>query len=116
MKVMNRLPFKYLPIQRNFAHHNHLDRVSAVPTHLKFIYLDSHNSDVRLHIRNQSHYFIVTLGACIGAIIALAIGFQMRNSMSLIFIISIAPLLVSYILREVYVHTLIQIQHPKLMH
>lgn len=58
-------------------------------------------------LHQQSHIFIVTLGAIIGGIIAIAIGYSAKASTLNYFMLSLIPLSMSLILSKVYIHTVI---------
>lgn len=58
-------------------------------------------------LNQQSHIFVVLLGAVLGAIIALAIGYSIEASLVHYSTLALIPLLLSFVLRKVYIHTLI---------
>lgn len=70
--------------------------------------LDLRNIKKILHA--ESHIFIVLLGAILGAIIALAIGYSIQASLWSYISLSLIPIISSYILREVYIYTLLNFQ------
>ncbi|AMW78216.1 hypothetical protein AMD27_04445 [Acinetobacter sp. TGL-Y2] len=58
-------------------------------------------------LNQQSHIFVVFLGAILGAFIALAIGYSIEVSLLHYSTLSLIPVLTSFVLRKVYIHTLI---------
>lgn len=66
--------------------------------------------DIKKIIHAESHIFIVLLGAVLGAIIALAIGYSIQASLWSYISLSLIPIISSYILREVYIYTLLNFQ------
>ena len=58
-------------------------------------------------LSQQSHIFVVFLGAMLGAIIALAIGYSIEASLWHYSVLALLPILMSLVLRKVYIHTLI---------
>ena len=62
---------------------------------------------VQSQLSQQSHIFVVFLGAVLGAIIALAIGYSIEASLLHYSVLALIPVLMSFVLRKVYIHTLI---------
>lgn len=65
-------------------------------------------AEAKISIKQQPHVFILLLGLMIGSVFALFIAYHIpANAMSygLLFFI---PMLLAYLLRRVYIHTLIQ--------
>lgn len=59
-------------------------------------------------LENESHLFIVMLGTTIGATIALFVGYHIHTSALHFLLLSVIPVCLAYILRKIYIHTLIQ--------
>ena len=66
--------------------------------------------NIRQVLNAESHIFIVLLGAILGGIIALAIGYSIEASALHYCMLSLIPVVTSYILRHVYIYTLIHFQ------
>ncbi len=58
-------------------------------------------------LNQQSHIFVVLLGAVLGGIIALAMGYSMEASLVHYLTLAFIPVLASFVLRKVYIYTLI---------
>lgn len=58
-------------------------------------------------LEHESHLFIVVLGTLIGATIALFIGYHINPSVFHSLLLSIFPIIIAYLLRRVYIYTLI---------
>lgn len=65
------------------------------------------DEQVQIQLNQQSHVFVVFLGALLGACIALAIGYSIEASLVHYSTLALIPLLMSFVLRKVYIHTLI---------
>ncbi|WP_374663382.1 hypothetical protein [Acinetobacter sp.] len=61
-------------------------------------------------LHQQSHVFIVSLGAILGVLISLSIGYHLRTTAINMMLLSLIPLALSYVLREVYIYTLTHMQ------
>ncbi|SPL72594.1 hypothetical protein [Acinetobacter stercoris] len=61
-------------------------------------------------LNRQSHIFIVVLGTVIGACISLAIGYATHASLIVFLLLMLLPIAISYLLRKVYIHTLLHFQ------
>ena len=61
-------------------------------------------------LENESHKFIVFLGALIGGIFSLFIGYSLNLNFSQYLFLSILPIGLAYILRKVYINTIIKTQ------
>ena len=57
-------------------------------------------------LQRESHLFIVILGTIIGACIALFIGYHVEATVMHILLLSIFPLGIAYLMRRIYIHTL----------
>ena len=65
---------------------------------------------IRQHLNTQSHIFIVLLGMLLGSTIALAIGHSIAPTLIHFLFLGMIPITMSYILRQVYIYTLIHYQ------
>ena len=81
--------------------HNH-----RLPHHYQ--YAELHKINQMLH--QQSHLFIVALGTLIGALIALFIAYHLKTTTANVLLLSWIPFALPYLLREIYIYTLIHIQ------
>lgn len=61
-------------------------------------------------LHQQSHLFIVGLGTVIGALISLLIGYHLETTAANIALLSLIPMALPYLLREVYIYTLVHMQ------
>lgn len=71
------------------------------------LYTYSTRSQTRLD--QQSHLLVVILGTLIGAVFALFIGYHLNSSWENLWLVSL-PLGMSYLLRKVYIYTLLHYQ------
>lgn len=69
------------------------------------------NLDVELKniLEQKSHLFIVFLGALIGGILSLFISYQLNTTTLFFVFLSIFPICFAYILRKVYINTILKI-------
>lgn len=58
-------------------------------------------------LESESHVFVVILGTLIGAILALFVGYHINTSIIHFILLSILPVCLAYLLRKVYIYTLI---------
>jgi ABC-type lipoprotein release transport system permease subunit len=61
-------------------------------------------------LNQESHLFIVVLGAVIGTILAIFIAYHLKSNPLIYTLLSVIPFALSYSLRKVYIHTLIHSQ------
>ena len=66
--------------------------------------------DLHKLLNAESHIFIVLLGSILGGMIALAIGHSVQASPVNFVMLSLIPIGMSYILRKVYIYTLLNYQ------
>ncbi len=66
------------------------------------------SSQLKHRLNQQSHIFIVALGALIGALIAACIAYHLQINAENLLLLSLIPCAVPYLLRQVYIHTLSQ--------
>lgn len=60
-------------------------------------------------LEKKSHVFIVFLGTLIGCILSLFFAYSFNSAFIFILLLSILPISTAYVLRKVYVNTMIQI-------
>ena len=65
--------------------------------------------EVKITLEKKNHFFIVIMGAVIGAIFALFIDYHIDTAQWHYLFITTLPFVIAYILRKVYIHTLSQI-------
>ena len=65
---------------------------------------------MKYRLDQESHIFIVTLGAIIGSIFSLFIAYQLEPNVFIYALLSLIPFALSYSLRKVYIHTLVHSQ------
>lgn len=93
---MSKVSYLHKANKNNLKNHERIQQMSSLGLH-----------NLKNRLNGQSHIFIVTLGSLIGAAVALAIMYSLSATwMSYLFLI-IIPVCVSYILRKVYIYTLI---------
>jgi len=61
-------------------------------------------------LEQESHLFIVVLGALIGSIFSLFIAYHLQPDLLSYGLLSVIPFALAYSLRKVYIHTLIHSQ------
>ena len=66
---------------------------------------------VQQQLERQSHFFIVILGALIGASLALCVAYHWADHVLSYLALAIIPIVLSYSLRKVYIYTLSQCQY-----
>ena len=66
--------------------------------------------EIRILLDQQSHLFIVTLGAVIGTILSIFIAYHLKPNLFEYAMLSVIPFALSYSLRKVYIHTLVHSQ------
>lgn len=79
----------------------------------KSIHLDSpifSQVNTSQSLEKQSHIFIVILGSILGTIFSAFIAYHISYSFINFLFLMIIPILVSYFLRKVYIHTLVHYQ------
>lgn len=75
--------------------------------------LNSQHAEIQHHLKQleqRSHFFIVILGTLIGASIALCIGYHLNANIFNYAVLMALPIALTYILRKVYIHTLVHSQ------
>ena len=65
---------------------------------------------LKSQLNRQSHLFIVILGTLLGATIALSIGYSIKAHLFGYLLLTSIPIFISYILRKVYIYTLLNFQ------
>lgn len=65
---------------------------------------------LKSQLNHQSHLFIVILGTLLGATIALSIGYSIKAHLFSYLLLTSIPIIISYILRKVYIYTLLNFQ------
>ncbi|MGE8560300.1 MAG: FUSC family protein [Acinetobacter sp.] len=66
--------------------------------------------EIKILLDQQSHLFIVILGAVIGTILSIFIAYHLKPNLFEYALLSIIPFALSYSLRKVYIHTLVHSQ------
>ena len=61
-------------------------------------------------LEQESHLFIVILGAVIGSILSIFIAYHLKPNLFEYAMLSAIPFALSYSLRKVYIHTLVHSQ------
>lgn len=61
-------------------------------------------------LNQQPHFFILIMGFIIGSVIAIAIGFSFKVSALAILLLTCIPFVLCFLLRKVYIHTLLHFQ------
>ena len=71
--------------------------------------IEKHYIDLKNTLEQKSHLFIVFLGALIGGILSIFIAYQLNTTSMFFVFLSILPIGFSYILRKVYINTILKI-------
>ena len=71
--------------------------------------IEKYYVDLKNILEQKSHLFIVFLGALIGGILSIFITYQLNITSMLFVFLSILPIGFSYILRKVYINTILKI-------
>jgi uncharacterized membrane protein YfcA len=90
---------------RNFQDNNQSFNFNELDTKMT-LELNSNLNESKYSLENQSHAFIVFLGALIGGIIAVFIGYHLDTTFIHYAFLSVLPLSFAYGLRKVYINTL----------
>ena len=67
-------------------------------------------AEIKMALEQESHLFIVILGAVIGSILSIFIAYHLKPNLFEYAILSAIPFALSYSLRKVYIHTLVHSQ------
>lgn len=66
--------------------------------------------EIKMALEQESHLFIVILGAVIGSILSIFIAYHLKPNLFEYAMLSAIPFALSYSLRKVYIHTLVHSQ------
>ncbi|TCB52608.1 FUSC family protein [Acinetobacter sp. ANC 4779] len=66
--------------------------------------------EIKRVLEQESHLFIVILGAVIGTILSIFIAYHLKPNLLEYAMLSVIPFALSYSLRKVYIHTLVYSQ------
>lgn len=64
-------------------------------------------AEIKMALEQESHLFIVILGAVIGSILSIFIAYHLKPNLFEYAMLSAIPFALSYSLRKVYIHTLV---------
>ena len=67
-------------------------------------------AEIKMALEQESHLFIVILGAVIGSILSIFIAYHLKPNLFEYAMLSAIPFALSYSLRKVYIHTLVHSQ------
>lgn len=90
-----------------YSSHPHFNSEQQIETAYNSINQPLIVEKTQAQLNQQSHIFVVLLGAILGAFIALAIGYSIEVSLLHYSTLALIPLFMSFVLRKVYIHTLI---------
>lgn len=64
-------------------------------------------------LNQQTHLFIVLMGMVLGAVLTLFIAYHLEMNVLNIALLLTFPVLLTYMLRKVYIHTLVHTEHEE---
>lgn len=81
---------------------------------LNYKYVDTDTftevENLKAKLNQESHLFIVCLGMLIGTTLSLFIGYHLNTTFINIMFLMALPIVLTYCLRKVYIHTLVHYQ------